>query len=238
MSNYVKATNFAAKDALVSGNPSKIIKGQEIDDEYNALATAIGTKADTNSPTFTGVPIVPTATPITLSTTQAASTAFVQNALVNALQLVYPVGAIFTATVATNPATLFGFGTWVAFGIGRVMVGVGGAFTAGDTGGSADAVVVSHTHTGTANTTSLTGSLNATSQSNIFGTVSASGIVTATNIVNSYVSGSGGGTANSRADYSINATHTHSLTIDSAGVSGTNANLQPYVVVYMWNRTA
>jgi hypothetical protein len=41
MSNYVKATNFFTKDALLTGNPSKIIKGAEIDDEYNAIATAI-----------------------------------------------------------------------------------------------------------------------------------------------------------------------------------------------------
>lgn len=78
MSNYVKATNFYAKDALVSGNPDKIIKGAEIDDEYNAIATAIGTKADLNSPTFTGVPLAPTAAAGT-NTTQLATTAFVTN---------------------------------------------------------------------------------------------------------------------------------------------------------------
>lgn len=110
----------------------------------------------------------------------------------------------------------------------RFVVGAGSTYAVGATGGTADSIVVSHTHTGTASTTSLTGTLNATSQSNTTGTVSASGIVTATNVVNSFVSGSGGGTANSRADYSINATHNHSLTIDSAGASGTNANLPPY----------
>lgn len=54
MANYTKATNFAVKDTLASGNPAKIIKGSEIDSEYNAIQTAIGTKADTASPTFTG----------------------------------------------------------------------------------------------------------------------------------------------------------------------------------------
>lgn len=54
MSNYTKATNFAVKDTLASGNPAKIIKGTEIDTEYNAIQTAVGTKADTASPTFTG----------------------------------------------------------------------------------------------------------------------------------------------------------------------------------------
>ena len=39
MSNYTKTTNFAIKDGLVSGNPSKIIKGTEIDTEYNNIAS-------------------------------------------------------------------------------------------------------------------------------------------------------------------------------------------------------
>ena len=54
MSNYTKATNFASKDSLASGNPLKIVKGTEIDTEFNSIATAIATKADTASPTFTG----------------------------------------------------------------------------------------------------------------------------------------------------------------------------------------
>ena len=52
MSNYTKSTNFAAKDALPSGNNNKIIKGTEHDTEYNNIATAISTKADLISPTL------------------------------------------------------------------------------------------------------------------------------------------------------------------------------------------
>lgn len=52
MTNYVKSTNFATKDALASGNPLKIVKGAEIDTEFNNIATAIATKADLNSPSF------------------------------------------------------------------------------------------------------------------------------------------------------------------------------------------
>jgi hypothetical protein len=76
MSNYVKATNFTAKDSLLTGNPAKIIKGAEIDDEFNAIATAVATKPDSNSPTFTGIPVAPTASAGT-NTTQLATTAFV-----------------------------------------------------------------------------------------------------------------------------------------------------------------
>jgi len=54
MSNYTKSTNFAAKDALNSGNPSKIIKGTEINTEYDNISSAIASKADTNNSTLTG----------------------------------------------------------------------------------------------------------------------------------------------------------------------------------------
>ena len=46
MSDYTKSTNFASKDALASGNSLKIVKGTEIDTEFNNIATAIATKAD------------------------------------------------------------------------------------------------------------------------------------------------------------------------------------------------
>ncbi len=54
MSNYVKSTNFAIKDGLVTGNPAKIIKGTEIDTEYNNIASAITSKADANNAALTG----------------------------------------------------------------------------------------------------------------------------------------------------------------------------------------
>jgi hypothetical protein len=62
MTNYTKATNFATKDALTSGNPLKIVKGTEIDTEFNNIQTAVATKADLASPTFTGTVVIPTAT--------------------------------------------------------------------------------------------------------------------------------------------------------------------------------
>ena len=53
MSNYTKATDFAVKDTLASGNAAKLVKGTEIDVEFNLIETAIISKADTASPTFT-----------------------------------------------------------------------------------------------------------------------------------------------------------------------------------------
>tara|TARA_R110000787_G_scaffold52816_1_gene124188 strand:- start:347 stop:580 length:234 start_codon:yes stop_codon:yes gene_type:complete len=54
MTDYTKLTNFAAKDALVSGNPQKLIKGTEIGAECDAIAVAVATKSNSASPTFTG----------------------------------------------------------------------------------------------------------------------------------------------------------------------------------------
>ena len=71
MSNYTKTTNFAAKDALSSGDPNKIVKGTEIDAEYNNIATASATKADIAGPTFTGTV---TATTVNVTGTLTADT--------------------------------------------------------------------------------------------------------------------------------------------------------------------
>ena len=62
MSNYTKTTNFAAKDSLPSGDPGKIIRGTEFNVEFDNIAPAIASKADTNNPTFTGTVTVPNLT--------------------------------------------------------------------------------------------------------------------------------------------------------------------------------
>jgi hypothetical protein len=87
----------------LSGNPAKIIKGTEIDDEYNAIATAISTKADTVSPTFTGTPAAPTAAGGT-NTTQLATTAFVTSALSPVIANLIPSGTkmLFQQTAAPS----------------------------------------------------------------------------------------------------------------------------------------
>lgn len=62
MSNYTKLTDFASKDALSSGDANKIIKGTEFETEFDNIATAIATKADLASPTFTGTVTIPALT--------------------------------------------------------------------------------------------------------------------------------------------------------------------------------
>jgi hypothetical protein len=54
MSDYTQLTNFTAKDALISGNPLKIIRGTDFDPEFSAISIAVATKADLAGPTFTG----------------------------------------------------------------------------------------------------------------------------------------------------------------------------------------
>ena len=54
MSNYTVTTDFGAKDSRPSGSSDKLIKGSEFTTEFDNIATAVATKADTASPTFTG----------------------------------------------------------------------------------------------------------------------------------------------------------------------------------------
>ena len=162
MAQYTKATNFAAKDALLSGDADKIIKGTEFDDEFNAIQTAVNSKSNSISPAFTGTPLSPTAT-VGTQTTQIATTAFVNAALQNTaayrvgiIQAIYPVGSLYISTLGTNPNTLLGFGTWVEFGVGKVIVGQDASDasfnTLEETGGSKDIATATHTHTVTAAT--------------------------------------------------------------------------------------
>ena len=60
MSNYTKTTNFTAKDTLPTNSAAKIIKGTDFDIEFDALVTAVASKANSASPTFTGTVTIPT----------------------------------------------------------------------------------------------------------------------------------------------------------------------------------
>ena len=148
MSNYTKATNFTAKDTLPSGDSGKIIKGTEIDVELTAVASAISSKADTNSPTFTGTPLAPTAAAGT-NTTQIATTAFATAAAVAA----FPSGGIimWSGSIASIPS-----GLYLCNGSNgtpdlrdRFVVGAGSSYSVDGTGGSTTTSAAgAHTHGG------------------------------------------------------------------------------------------
>jgi len=227
MSNYTKATNFATKDGLGTSDPAKVIKGTEIDNEFNAISSAVASKADTNSPAFTGTPTAATAGAGT-NTTQLATTAFVTAAL----SAVYPVGSIYiNAAVSTNPATLLGFGTWTEFGAGKVLVGLDSADslfdTLEETGGSKDAIVVSHTHTATS-TSTVTDPGHSHTTGN--GAPNGAGDGEALTVRNNFAQS----TRSATTGISVSTSTTNA----STGSSGTNANVQPYITVKMWKRTA
>ncbi len=165
--------------------------------------------------------------------TKIATTEFVQTAMQIAMQTLYPVGSIYiNATNATNPGTLLGFGTWVSFGAGRVPVGFDSGNplfnTAEETGGSADAIVVSHSHPGTTDPAG-THSHNL----NGIGTTFVGGGGGIGFDFGSYLSG-----PNPTPSMDAQGNHSHSFTTNATGTSGSNANYQPYITVYMWKRTA
>lgn len=129
-------------------------------------------------------------------------------------KLLFPIGCVYTETTGTNPGTSLGFGTWIAFGAGRVLIGNGTSdanYAAGATGGESNHTLItaempSHTH-GT---------------SSIF------------NVTRSYQSGG------SFSDnlLMLNNTGNNNTQVDSAGGGGPHNNLQPYLVCYFWKRTA
>ena len=214
MSNYIKATNFTAKDALPSGNSGKIIKGTEIDVELTAIASAITSKADTAGPTFTGSPSAPTANAGT-NTTQIATTAFVTTAITSA----FPSGGIilWSGSVATIPTG------WVLCNGSnstpdlrdKFIVGAGNSYAVADTGGSANAITVAHTHTATSTVTDP-GHAH-TYLKNVQPQYTGTGVYT-TDVWDNQSA------TTSTASTGISV----STTVASAGSSGTNANLPPY----------
>jgi len=154
------------------------------------------------------------------SNTTIATTAFVQAALA----ALHPVGSIYTATVATNPGTLLGFGTWATFGSGRMLISQDATYTAGSTGGSAT-------------TTLITANLPAHTHANTLSDP------THNHTVPIFNSGGGSGALNGSGNNFAGLTTSSELTgvtITNASVgSGTAATtISPYIAVYMWQRTA
>lgn len=123
----------------------------------------------------------------------------------------FPVGSVYIAVVSTNPATLLGYGTWSAFATGRTLVGIDA--------GQAEFDVVEET--GGAKTHTL----------------QTSEIPAHSHVQNLPTSQTGGQSSGTR-DTSTNGSGADALSTANAGGGGAHNNLQPYIVVYMWKRTA
>lgn len=218
-----------------------------MDEEFNAIQTAVATKADTNSPTLTGTPFAPTATAGT-NTTQIATTAFVSTA--GAARL--PAGSVTMYAAAAAPtgwlicngaavsrtlyADLFtAIGTTFGTGDGsttfnlpnftdRMPMASGGLYSLGSTGGSKDAVAVAHTHTATSSVTDPghVHSIQHDANSSSTGAI---------------IAGSSEPVETSYNTDSATTGITVSTTVNSAGVSGTDANLPPYLGINFIIRT-
>ena len=210
MSNYTIAVAWSGKDALADSDANKVISGADFNTEFTAVQTAVNTKADLNGSASEAFSCTTAAAGT--NTTQVATTAFVLNPL-NIADVVYPVGAIFTTVTAyANSAAVvavIGGTTWVAFGAGKVLVGLDSGDTDFDTseetgGAKTDshtlttAEIPAHTHTYGRSTTTEAMSIH-----------DISGL-------------RGAATTNT----------------GSTGGGGAHNNLQPSVTVYMWKRTA
>lgn len=298
----VESTNLIS--GLVTTNPSSTDPVYQGPAHFALLKTVL-------KHVFPGAGGVGFAKPITATEDEinrlTGVTSNVQTQIDAIMGKVYPVGSIYiNADSTTNPATLLGFGTWAKFGGGKVMVGQLDSDplfgTKGNTGGSADAIVVSHTHTATVASANAPhthgGATGAGGDAHTHTGVTDSGggshthtgsadnggthaheyqfRSTAENISEGTGTTYGGlwrqllsiftdvggahshslsidsastahthtfttgnaGASHTHAITSDNAAHNHTATVASAGASGTNANLQPYIVVHMWRRTA
>ena len=125
----------------------------------------------------------------------------------------FPVGSLFLSAVATDPATLLGYGTWQAYAAGRVLVGLDAGQTEFDTLGE----------TGGAKTHTLTTAEMPSHDHPVTSQTATSGAAT------SYEHGT--------LDTSSAETEATEVT-GTRGGGGAHNNLQPYIVVHVWRRTA
>lgn len=155
----------------------------------------------------------------------------------------YPVGSIYLSVSPTNPSTYFG-GTWVAWGSGRVPVGINTSdsnFNTVEKTGGASAVTLtasqmpSHTHTFTGSSTTTNSAGGHTH--NVGWDADGGGGTSRYTVHKAGTSGAQGTSPTSNS-----GAHTHTLTPKgkngNTGGGGSHTNLQPYIVCYMWKRTA
>ena len=154
------------------------------------------------------------------------------------IDIFYPIGSYYeTSDTTFDPNTAWG-GTWSLETEGLVHIGAGSTYTVGDTGGSKDAIIPYHRHSVNAVSISSSGGHTHTINAKYTSERLASG----TARTQYYASGEN--TSTGMATIASNTgTHTHSVpshNTEYAGTSGnlTNANMQPYIVVNRWHRTA
>ena len=157
----------------------------------------------------------------------------------------YPVGSYYeTSDSSFNPNTAWG-GVWSLEAAGKVHIGAGTGYTIGDTGGNKDAIIPYHNHRIAARNTNGM-SANASHRHGIFikrsnAEAAGYGLVYSSGGFNDRVFITS--TTNGQNTEYTSVEHTHTLPehyTEVVGTSGnsTNANMQPYIVVNRWHRTA
>lgn len=140
------------------------------------------------------------------------------------IDLIYPVGSIYMSVNSANPGTLFG-GTWQQIK-DRFLLSAGDTYAAGTSGGSADSVVVSHTHEQKAHSHGFSNG------DKVWTTASGS-----TEPGNQISGTAKYYAATSKKDYTwIARTDSATPGINSTGESGVGKNMPPYLAVYVWKR--
>jgi len=173
-----------------------------------------------------------------------------QRSVKDIIDIIYPVGSVYTTTGNQNPNQLWAGTTWERYAAGRVLVGAGSyaengvtyTYTNGATGGevkhqlTADEMP-SHGHNASSSTAYLTSSFSVVRRGGSQGSVPyGNGIVSSAGNFNA--NNGKGDSDDWGTTYQINATHAHTITIDKSGGNGLHENRQPYTVVSFWRRTA
>ena len=219
----------------------------------SAVSVDLSTLAPKASPGLTGTPTAPTAN-VDTNNTQIATCGFVRNAIakyapmLDTMKKIYPVGSIYISTVSTNPATLFGFGTWEAMPAGRVLLAQGESdwgttYEAGSTGGEATHQLTvgelpSHNHVAISNTININGQVLVGASNAQMATFGHSGVITPVSTYPELYVPNNATRATVPGGAVINANITPKITINNAGSEQQHNNMQPYLAVYMWKRTA
>lgn len=144
--------------------------------------------------------------------------------------VIYPVGAIYMSVDSTSPATLFG-GTWSRIN-DTFLLAAGSTYSAGATGGSADAIIPNHKHSVSGVTNAISGGAHQHTMSAEWSSGSGSD--------SGYTKTSNRSTGTKTVP-SSGSSHNHNLPAhdtDYTGVSATDKNMPPYLAVYVWKRTA
>lgn len=213
---YTDGTNFYAGSTGTVGSFS-----------VNGALSATGSVTASNH-IGAGTGLTGTATSLSIggnaatATSATTASALTSSGILTVLAAAYPVGSIYMSTVSTTPATLFGFGTWAALAAGQMLLGAGGGYTAGTTGGSATTTLT------TANMPSHNHTINDPGHAHAdTGVVGVFGTTSGPDSVQTFT-----------GTHSTSSAFTNITSTNTAGSGTSFTTISPYLVVYMWQRTA